>query len=691
MTTALAPNAIVAHRYEIRDPLAELPGYVEYRAFDLEVEVDISVWWLRRELFPSQDAGQQLIAAVQRMRDVRHANLRRLVDAGWENDGIYVTAQLASFDRVVPRVPSGGVLDGADLLHFATSVIDGLSAAHLNGQVHGRLVPSDIVHVARLIKVTGAGLWAGMDSQAAGPHWEPYRYFLAPEVIAGQPASVASDVFGAARVIADVAGGLDAIEANYKELAEALRAGCAADPAQRMHSVEELLDRLRGVLVDGRVPTNERAAVTPPADMELPVELSLPPPVDHPHADTAGFDAGTTMPDPPVQRRMKTRGSGANRKGPIDFSSLSLDDGEDVPRNRMVTRPIRKAPPSFEEGLETVAEDALVTGGPPPPGPTGLPEVAVETPTEIDAAAPIKAIKDKGSLPYKSMKPPSEKGAKPTPPMPVIDRPDMKPRLRAISSSVEQVPSKLGNYAPPRAMTARPAEAKRPWWLYAGTLLAAMAIGFLAVAIIVRMTRSSADEPDEPKPAITKTVDAGTDDKQPTGKPPVTANPAVRVIDAGPKRLRCPDGMVMMAGATTYCIDQYESPGRGRFPAAGVTLAQAQRSCERRQARLCTEAEWSRACRGRARASFPYGSTFMAPLCNIKGKKIRAAGSFSKCRSASGAYDMSGNVAEWVRGGIVKGGSAKDDSNGRCSAKQVPPGKGSQGFGDVGFRCCARP
>jgi formylglycine-generating enzyme required for sulfatase activity len=57
------------------------------------------------------------------------------------------------------------------------------------------------------------------------------------------------------------------------------------------------------------------------------------------------------------------------------------------------------------------------------------------------------------------------------------------------------------------------------------------------------------------------------------------------------------------------------------------------------------------------------------------------------CRSAAGAYDMSGNVAEWTASGAQRGGSANSAPfTSRCShsVRNADPA----GAPDVGFRCC---
>jgi len=55
------------------------------------------------------------------------------------------------------------------------------------------------------------------------------------------------------------------------------------------------------------------------------------------------------------------------------------------------------------------------------------------------------------------------------------------------------------------------------------------------------------------------------------------------------------------------------------MPESGLTLAEAAARCQARGARLCTEAEWERGCRGPDGASWPYGTAFRRGTCNVMG------------------------------------------------------------------------
>ncbi|MGB0646449.1 MAG: formylglycine-generating enzyme family protein, partial [Bradymonadia bacterium] len=141
-----------------------------------------------------------------------------------------------------------------------------------------------------------------------------------------------------------------------------------------------------------------------------------------------------------------------------------------------------------------------------------------------------------------------------------------------------------------------------------------------------------------------------------------------------------------------YCIDAYEFPGRGKRPKTNVTRTTAAALCKRADKRLCSSREWRSACTGRGGAVFPYGRAFNAGKCATEDndgeeRSVGATGRFKKCRSASGAYDMVGNVGEWTVDGRVRGGDVtSSDEDASCAASEAR--SPSYAGGKVGFRCC---
>ena len=142
----------------------------------------------------------------------------------------------------------------------------------------------------------------------------------------------------------------------------------------------------------------------------------------------------------------------------------------------------------------------------------------------------------------------------------------------------------------------------------------------------------------------------------------------------------CPSDMVLIEAGTTvvgtdergpdyykprrteahgsFCIDPYEFPNKkGELPATSHSWDMANQACEQVGKRLCSSLEWGRACRGPEGRKYAYGHRRDPTVCNtpIQGSgpgrapaPVAASGTFSRCSTPEGVYDLGGNLSEWV-------------------------------------------
>lgn len=198
-------------------------------------------------------------------------------------------------------------------------------------------------------------------------------------------------------------------------------------------------------------------------------------------------------------------------------------------------------------------------------------------------------------------------------------------------------------------------------------------------------------------------------------------------------------GMVRVEGfeaAPAFCIDRYEASldggalgnahqssgddaataldgstqARARValgvpPSTNISWYQAKAACTNAGKRLCTLAEWERACRGPDANLYPYGDTVDHEACNGFFQPFKQepanTGAFRDCGSAYGAFDMSGNVEEWTATAVeatpgsgvpdaraLRGGSFRSNSKAlACVGPEFHAAPGSTAA-DRGFRCC---
>lgn len=180
---------------------------------------------------------------------------------------------------------------------------------------------------------------------------------------------------------------------------------------------------------------------------------------------------------------------------------------------------------------------------------------------------------------------------------------------------------------------------------------------------------------------------------------------------------RCPADMVPIPGKMA-CMDRYEAscPNASEFgstcgsgtdaqahsvagimPWTNITPQAAKLACAKAGKRLCTDADWSQACRGEERRNYPYGPSHVRQICNdysltppIPFDFLMPTGTLMGCVNETGAFDLSGNAGEWVelsqegtfKNMAGKGASAEDQSS--CFDSSPASGESST----VGFRCC---
>lgn len=181
-----------------------------------------------------------------------------------------------------------------------------------------------------------------------------------------------------------------------------------------------------------------------------------------------------------------------------------------------------------------------------------------------------------------------------------------------------------------------------------------------------------------------------------------------------------------MVPVAAFCVDRYEAPNeKGELPYALQTAYDGEEWCAARGKRLCTDVEWLRACAGSHARTFPYGNTYRAGTCNddhdwrrVSWKRLSRwprdpalaeaahlfqadmSGARAECVTEDGIFDMTGNVAEWVRkaAGATKPGyehvlkgcywaGCFHDAQPSCAFSNTAH-PGTFRTYEAGFRCC---
>ena len=289
-TARFAPGAVLAARYRIVAPLGKGGMGEVYRAEDIRLGQPVALKFLPIALAAQRDRLDRLVDEVRIGRQISHPNVCRLYDIV-EAEGLhfvvmeYVDGEdLASLLRRIGRLPPDKALD------LARGICAGLAAAHDKGVIHRDLKPANVMVDGRghaRIADFGLAIPAG---KGAGGEMAGTVAYMAPEQLAGAPATTRSDVFALGLVLFETLTGrraydahsIEELRARYADSAppsvssavrdvdpaveRAIHRCLSRDPAQRPESARAVLaelpggDPLQAAVLAGETPSPEMVA-----------------------------------------------------------------------------------------------------------------------------------------------------------------------------------------------------------------------------------------------------------------------------------------------------------------------------------------------------------------------------------------------------------------------------------------------
>ena len=164
-----------------------------YQARDLRLHQTIALKLLHESASRDAQALSLFIEEVRIARQITHPNVCRVFDLG-EVDGTYfLTMESIDGDDLASVLKWAGPVPQQRAAALALQICQGLDAVHQQGILHRDLKPSNLLFdLDGLIHLTDFGLagWVENDASQGGTP----RY-MAPELFAGEPASLQSDLY----------------------------------------------------------------------------------------------------------------------------------------------------------------------------------------------------------------------------------------------------------------------------------------------------------------------------------------------------------------------------------------------------------------------------------------------------------------------------------------------------------------
>jgi len=258
-------GATVGGRFRIDSLVQQDAVSQTYRAMDLGNRTAASVRIIPLRMLG--DSTEQLETDIEKASALVHKNLIEVLNLGREADFFYIATEALDGqtlrDFVDVRRRDGRTVSFKGACNLITHVANGLERA-ASFLPHGGLNPAAIwVNKAGRVKVAELGLPRTLPSlgRRGAPAGGPDQAYVAPEILAGQPATLASDVYSLGIVLYEVLTGRlpsaplrpvsQVVEDAPPAIDGIILKALAREPKSRFRSVMELRDALASVQAGG--------------------------------------------------------------------------------------------------------------------------------------------------------------------------------------------------------------------------------------------------------------------------------------------------------------------------------------------------------------------------------------------------------------------------------------------------------
>ncbi len=333
-------GSVLGGRYRLVELLGLGGMATVFRGHDAQLGRDVAVKVLRPEYGRDPDFLARFRAEAKAVASLNDPNIVSVFDFGQGGAGPYIVMEYVDGEDLATLLRRNGSLPPRQAARIARDVGRALAAAHDRGIVHRDIKPGNVL-IANdgRVKVTDFGIARALsEAQLTLPGTTLGSvHYLSPEQVRGEPASVASDIYGLGIVLYEMLAGRrpwegdtaasvamgrlsgpapgpsDVVAAIPPALDAIDRKALAPDPAERFLSAGAMAETLAGYLVStspgtandvalarsgapgpgpaarlvGPIPYVAEAYVAPPSEPRWPSsvpETVPPPPVPTPAA-----------------------------------------------------------------------------------------------------------------------------------------------------------------------------------------------------------------------------------------------------------------------------------------------------------------------------------------------------------------------------------------------------------------------
>lgn len=222
--------AVTEDRFELIEQIGVGGMATVWRAKDRQLERQVAIKRLAPHLANDPAAAARFTREARAAASLNHPGIVTIYDTREDAEGPYLVLELVEGETLAQRLRREGRLSPPVVATIIGQAAKALDHAHSQGIVHRDIKPSNlIIDEGGRVRITDFGIAKIVDDSATVT--DPTNLlgtivYMAPEVLEGNPATTASDVYSLGAVTHELLTGAPPFEAEGIEaLAKAIRTG----------------------------------------------------------------------------------------------------------------------------------------------------------------------------------------------------------------------------------------------------------------------------------------------------------------------------------------------------------------------------------------------------------------------------------------------------------------------------------
>ena len=216
-SNGIGAGSVLADRYELEERIAGGGMGEVWRARDLLLERTVAVKLLRETLAEDAVVAERFRREALMAAQLSHPNMAGVYDYVQGGDRPGIVMEFVDGETLAEKLARDGRLDVGEAATIASGLLYALHSAHEAGIVHRDVKPGNVMLASNGdVKVTDFGV-----ARAVADHTLTETgmvigtaHYLAPEQVAGEPATPKSDLYSAGAVLFEMLTGRKPFEAD---------------------------------------------------------------------------------------------------------------------------------------------------------------------------------------------------------------------------------------------------------------------------------------------------------------------------------------------------------------------------------------------------------------------------------------------------------------------------------------------